>query len=213
MSLTDACTGSIQSPAQSFVQGVPFIAVLSTAAVTGCPGGCRLCMRYSYHAMCGGKKKRSVLHSLLSIVLFSFSRRLSQNCERRLLASSCLSVHRSAWNISVPIGGICMKFDIWGFFENLSRKFKFFKTWQDGLYTFIMYRWSMLRMLNPSDISCTENHNTHFVFNTLFPKTVPFMRQCRILWYRYTWQHNTVQKICKNTDTLSVCNNYCFVTH
>jgi hypothetical protein len=36
-----------------------------------------------------------------------------------------LSVHSSVWNNSAPTGLIFMKFDIWGFFENLSRKFKF----------------------------------------------------------------------------------------
>ena len=50
---------------------------------------------------------------------------LSQNCEKRLLASSCLSVRLSAWNNSVPTERIFMKFDIGLLFENLSRKFKF----------------------------------------------------------------------------------------
>jgi hypothetical protein len=46
---------------------------------------------------------------------------------RRLRKSSpfCLSVRPSAWNNSAPSGGIFMKFDIWVFSENLSRKFKF----------------------------------------------------------------------------------------
>ena len=30
-------------------------------------------------------------------------------------------------------------------------------------------------MLNVPDKLCTENQNTHFVFNTLFPKIVPFI--------------------------------------
>jgi len=37
----------------------------------------------------------------------------------------CLSVGRSALNSSVPIKLIFMKFDIWVFFKNLFRKFKF----------------------------------------------------------------------------------------
>jgi len=37
------------------------------------------------------------------------------------LASSRLSVCPSAWNNSAPTGRIFMKFDIWEFFENLSR--------------------------------------------------------------------------------------------
>jgi hypothetical protein len=47
----------------------------------------------------------------------------SQNCEKRLLSSSCLSVCLSARNNSVPNGQIFMKFDIWLFFENLPRQF------------------------------------------------------------------------------------------
>ena len=35
------------------------------------------------------------------------------------------SVRLSAWNNSAPTGRIFMKFDIWIFFESLSRKFKF----------------------------------------------------------------------------------------
>jgi hypothetical protein len=38
--------------------------------------------------------------------------RRSQNCEKRLLASSCPSVHRSARNKSSPSGRIFMKFDM-----------------------------------------------------------------------------------------------------
>ena len=51
--------------------------------------------------------------------------RFSKNCEKRLLASSCPFVRLSAWNKSAFTGRILIKFDIWVFFENLSRKFKF----------------------------------------------------------------------------------------
>ena len=36
-----------------------------------------------------------------------------------------LRVHLSAWNNSAPTWQIFIKFEIWAFFENLSRKFKF----------------------------------------------------------------------------------------
>ena len=53
----------------------------------------------------------------------------SQNYKRRLVDSSCLSLclsaFPSAWNNTVYTLRIFMKFDIWGFSENLSRKFKF----------------------------------------------------------------------------------------
>jgi hypothetical protein len=54
---------------------------------------------------------------------FALFRARSQNCEKRLLASS--SVCLSARNNSAPTERMLMKFDIWVFFENLSRKFKF----------------------------------------------------------------------------------------
>ena len=50
---------------------------------------------------------------------------LSRNCEKWLLASSCLFLRPSEWNTSARNGWIFMKFDIYVFFENMSRKFKF----------------------------------------------------------------------------------------
>ena len=52
---------------------------------------------------------------------------LSQNCEKQLLALSCLSVRVSAWNISAPTGRIFVKFDYCVFF------FKSFKKTQVSL--------------------------------------------------------------------------------
>jgi len=48
-------------------------------------------------------------------------RSFSQDCEKRLLASSCLSVCLPAWNSSASTGWIFMKFDSLEFFENLTR--------------------------------------------------------------------------------------------
>ena len=54
----------------------------------------------------------------------------SQNCKKRLLASSCLSVCLSvSMNNSAPNGRISMKFIISVFFESLSKKFSFIKIW------------------------------------------------------------------------------------
>ena len=54
-------------------------------------------------------------------------RRFSQNCGKRLLASSCLSVRTSARNNSAPTGRIFMKFNIGGLFflQNLPIKLEF----------------------------------------------------------------------------------------
>ena len=55
-----------------------------------------------------------------------------QNCKKATISfamSVCPSVHLStrlsAWNNSASTRRIFVKFDIWGFFENLSRKFNF----------------------------------------------------------------------------------------
>jgi len=56
-----------------------------------------------------------------------------QNCEEWLWAWSCLSVCRSVCDNQAAMGRIFMKVDIWVFFENLSRKFKF-KIWRKNGY-------------------------------------------------------------------------------
>jgi hypothetical protein len=96
-----------------------------------------------------------------------------------------LSVRLSAWNNSAPTEWIFMKFDIWWFFENLSRKLKFHKnrTTKKVLYRktiniFNISRSFLLRMRNVSDKSCRENQNTHFVFSNFFSNIVPCMRKC-----------------------------------
>jgi hypothetical protein len=48
----------------------------------------------------------------------------SQNCGKRLLTLSRLSVRLSVWNNSAPTERIFMKFHTWVFYENTSRKFK-----------------------------------------------------------------------------------------
>ena len=81
-------------------------------------------------------------------------------------------------------GWIFMKFDIWLFFENMSRKLNFHKnltrvngTLHEHQYTFlVIFRSVLLGMRNVSDKVCRENQNTHFVFNNFFSKIVPFTR-------------------------------------
>jgi hypothetical protein len=45
---------------------------------------------------------------------------------RKATISFATPVRLSAWNNSTPTGWIFMKFDIWIFFENLSRQFKIY---------------------------------------------------------------------------------------
>jgi len=80
-----------------------------------------------------------------------------------------------AWNSSSPTGRVFMKFHIWGFFENLSRKFVSLQSdkhngcvaWRPIYFFFIFIvhfflEWEIVQK------KCTENQNTYFVFNNLF---------------------------------------------
>jgi hypothetical protein len=91
----------------------------------------------------------------------------------------------STWNISAPTGKIVIKFDIWGFFQNLLRYFKFHQnrtrikgTLHEDHYTFfIISRSVLLRIKNVSEKRCRENQKPHFVFSNFFSKIMPFVRQ------------------------------------
>jgi hypothetical protein len=94
------------------------------------------------------------------------------------------SVRPPAWNNSAPAARIFMKFYIWVFFENLSRKSKSHYNLTritdiigKDLYTYsIISRSVLLRMRNVSGKSCRENQNTHFIFSNFVTQIVPFMR-------------------------------------
>jgi hypothetical protein len=90
--------------------------------------------------------------------------------------SVCPSVGQSAWNNSTPNEPIFIKFVIWAFFENLSRKFRFHwnATKNNGyflrrpMYIFDLSRSVLLRKKNVSHKSCRETRNTHFMSNNFF---------------------------------------------
>jgi len=137
----------------------------------------RLTTDQQYSATVTGKRSAADVKTFnTKCICLGACEKLRKNCEKRLLASSCLSVRLSAWNNSARIGWILMKFDIWGFYENLLRKFKFYwnlttmtGTLHADRYTFLIISRSVLpRMRNVSDKSCTENQNTHFVFSNIF---------------------------------------------
>ena len=91
-------------------------------------------------------------------------------------------VRPSARNNSAPTGRIFMKFDIWVFFENLSRKFNFhWNLWRktgtlhEDLCTFmVIYRWIILRMRNVSD-KVVEKIETHILCSITF-----FRKSCHL---------------------------------
>ena len=115
----------------------------------------------------------------------------SHCCENRLLGSLCLCVCQSTWNNSAPTDRIFIKFHIWLFFENLSRKFTFYYNLtritgtlhEDHRGFLIISRSVLLRMRNVSHKPCRENPNTYVVLNN-------FLRiSCR-LW-------DNVEKCCR----------------
>jgi hypothetical protein len=95
-----------------------------------------------------------------------FLKRFSQNCEKRLSASSCLSVR--------PHGKTRLPPDIlsWNLiFECFSKSVKkiqiSLKSHKNNGYL----AWKPMCMRNVSDKICRENQNTHFMFNNFFRKS------------------------------------------
>ena len=127
----------------------------------------------------------------------SFYQELLKNCEKRLLASSC--VCPSAWNNSAPTERIFMKYEIWVFFTICQENSSFIKigqgkkkyfTWRP-LYIFDHMSLSFLTMRNVSNYSCIENQNKYFMFKTRFSKIVPFM----IMWEKFVKPGGSQMKI------------------
>jgi hypothetical protein len=92
----------------------------------------------------------------------------------------------------VPTGQIFIEFDMWEFFENLCRKFKFYYNWTintDTLHEnqyifFVIFPSVFNRKKNDSDEICRENHSRHFtrIFNNLFPES-PAVREKNVELY------------------------------
>jgi hypothetical protein len=131
----------------------------------------------------------------------------SQNCEKRLLASSCLSVcpsvrlsfRRSAGNNSASTGRIFLKTLCLSVFPKSEFKCHYnptriTSTLHEDQYTSMMLpRWILLRTRNISDNSCRESQNTHFTFSNFFLYGITlFVRKCgKILQSRtgHRWQY------------------------
>jgi hypothetical protein len=121
----------------------------------------------------------------------------SQNGDKRLLASSCLScrvcLRLSVWvsvrpsarpSVFVHMEQLCFQWTdfhgVWylTIFGNVSRKFNFYKnltritgTLHEDLSTFmIISRLFLLLMRNVSARICRENQNTYFMFSNFFPE-------------------------------------------
>ena len=164
---------------------------------------------------------------LLSVILLATSLHLNSNIANSVMrkrfckiaksdyyfryVSVCLSLYSSvrlyACNNSASSVQSFMQSNIWAFFENLSRIFKFHwnpkritVTLHEDLFTCMTVSlWALLRMRNVSDKYFRENQNTHFIFNYFCPWIVPFMRYSgKIRWSQrgHKWQYNTAHALC-----------------
>ena len=87
--------------------------------------------------------------------------------------------------ISFATGRILIKLDVWAFLfwksvEKIQVSLKpdrnnGYFTWR-RFHIYDSISFLLLRMRNVIDKICIENQNTHFMFNIVFPKIVPFMR-------------------------------------
>jgi hypothetical protein len=113
---------------------------------------------------------------------------------------SRLSVCPSVWNNCVLTGRIFIKFDIWVFLENLSRKFKFHQDMTRVLYVKtnthllpylaqLFLEWEMFRT------NVLEEIKTYvFCPITFVSRIVSFMRQCGKILYSqgsHRWQYGS----------------------
>jgi len=139
------------------------------------------------------------------------------------MMSVCLSV-RPHWTTRLQVDRISIKFDIWGFFENLTSQFRFDETparpmgtLRDDLCSFmIIPPWVLLRTRNGSAKMFRDNQNAYFMFNNFFSKIVLFMRLGGKIWQSQTvhrWQYNTARAHCMLAKedyehTLRICNKF-----
>ena len=104
-----------------------------------------------------------------------------EKLRKRLSASSRLSVrpYGTTW---LKLDGFSLNF-IFATFQKSVEKIqvsldltRITITLNKDLRTLMIFCYIRLRMRNISDKSCRENETTHFTFNNLFLKIVPFMR-------------------------------------
>jgi len=107
----------------------------------------------------------------------------SQNCDKQLLASTCLSGHVSQWNNLAPTWQIFMKFDNYIFFYNLLRKYTFHSnltrklgTSHKDLCIFMIISHSILPWMRNSTFKIVQKIKTHIFGQQLFSKNCAVYR-------------------------------------
>ena len=119
-----------------------------------------------------------------------------EKCNLELFVYVLLSIHLPIWNNSVPNGHIFMKFSN-DYFQKSIRKLKPWLKY-DKNNGYIYENVSLNSSWNDvSDLSCWDNHNTHFMFNNFFWSDAI----CEIRW-RNTVQPNKKQMMICGTEEL-----------
>ena len=121
---------------------------------------------------------------------------------RKAIFNSVMSVCLSTWNKSTSTWRIFTKFDIWEFFDNVSRKFKFHSNLARIRGSLLEDRYTFMKI---SFFSKWEIFRTKFwckskdAFEVRFPENCAL---CEIKWKlcyseaSYWWHFNTAQRIC-----------------
>ena len=165
-----------------------------------------LSSKYEFH-----ENQHSDSHTLLEgLIKFSHYSlrfgRLSKNCKRRLFASSYLPVRLSEWNNSALTERTFVKFDIWEFPENLSRKFMFHEnlTWITATLceyvsrSMTISRWIFLewKLFRTKLVLKVIKHILCSI--TLFPDNRSVYEICGKIWCSQTSYrlHNTAHALC-----------------
>ena len=120
-------------------------------------------------------------HIPLFLRVFAKLRKANISSVISVCPSISLPVALSAWNNSAPTRWIFMKFGIWGFFENLSRKFTVYQnltiitdTLHEDICTYI-FGWIIHRIRNVSH-KIIEKIKTYSLCSTTFF----FRKTCRV---------------------------------
>ena len=116
-----------------------------------------------------------------------------------------------------------MKFDIWVFFENLRRKLKFRSnqtrikgTLHEDQYIFLLQLAQFFLEWETSETKFVEKIETHILCP--IPFFFEFLAVNEVMWKnivqvdRTTWRMRIACWVPKTTNTLRICNTYCYST-
>jgi hypothetical protein len=164
-------------------------------------------LHYSVHSGNMIRKQRGIYYYYYYYYYYLSAFAKLQNVTISFVMFACLYIHPSTRKYLAPTGWILVVFDIGGYFENLSRKFKFYYnqartagTLHEHQYTFFFNHISLISSWNKKCFRKTVagKIKTHILCSvTLFffsSKIIPFMRYCEKILQSgagHRWQYET----------------------